>query len=138
MRARTLIAFCGLVFLASTYAAAGPLEGRWLLVEETYGTGGLNLRRDKPPQTIELVREGGGLVARTRIGPQGSASRPWPAFVIGDTPARVSVNELSIAPAEDGVRHIARVIDEVPMPRAGVLITLSRLMSSSGLTMTER
>jgi hypothetical protein len=100
---RTLTALGGVVLLAWTSTAAGPLEGRWLLVEETYGTGGLNLARGKPTQTIELAREAGGLVARTRIGSD-SSPRPWPAFVIKDTPAPVAVSELQITPAEDGVR----------------------------------
>ena len=104
MRPRILAVVCALVFLASTAALAGPLEGRWLLVEETYGTGGLNLMRQKPPQTIEFVREGGRLAARTRIGPESQPMRPWPAFVIGDAPAQISVSEMLIAPAEDGVR----------------------------------
>jgi hypothetical protein len=91
------------VFLAAGAAMAGPLEGRWLLVEETYGTGGLDLTRDRPMQVIEFVREGGRLAAHTRIG-AGARAHPWPAFVIGETAAGINVHEILIAPAEDGVR----------------------------------
>ena len=104
MRPQTLTAAFAVVFLTSAVVMAGTLEGRWQLVEETYGTGGLNLRRDKPPQTIEFVREGGRLTAHTLIGSGSQPRRLWPAFVIGDAPARISVSEMLIAPAEDGVR----------------------------------
>jgi hypothetical protein len=104
VRLQALAAALALVFLTSSTTLAGNLEGRWRLVEETYGNGGLDLGRDKPPQTIEFVREGGRLTARTRIGPESRPTRPWPAFVIGDAAARVSVSEMLIAPTEDGVR----------------------------------
>jgi hypothetical protein len=100
---RAAVIACSFLCLATAAAVAGPLEGRWLLVEETYGTGGLDLTRGRPPQTIEFLREGGRLVASTRIGAD-ARSRPWPAFVIGESPAPVAVHEMLIAPAEDGVR----------------------------------
>jgi hypothetical protein len=104
VKLRKLAPTCAVVFLAAAATMAGPLEGRWLLVEETYGTGGLDLTRDRPPQTIEFVREGGRLAARTRIGPGSRPARPWPSFVIGESSARIAVHEILIAPAEDGVR----------------------------------
>jgi hypothetical protein len=103
MRPRILTVACAVVFLASAAAVAGPLEGRWVLVEETYGTGGLNLMRQKPPQTIEFVREGGRLEGRTRIRPDGPEG-PWPAFFVDAADEPLDVHEVWISPTEDEVR----------------------------------
>lgn len=92
-----------LVALAFPTARAGPLEGRWVLVEETYGSGGLNLVRDKPPQTIRFVREGAALTGRMRLGPD-EPENAWPVFFLEqDGDAASAVEELSFSPAEDHV-----------------------------------
>ena len=85
-------------------AQAGSLEGRWRLVEETYGAGQRNLVREEASQTIEFVREGTQLEGRTRIGPGMPELRDWPSFVIGETAAPLTVHEKLIRPGEDGIR----------------------------------
>jgi len=92
-----------LVALSFPTARAGPLEGRWVLVEETYGSGGLNLVRDKPPQTIRFARDGAALTGRMRLGPD-EPENPWPVFFLEQGEAAAAVlEELSFSPAEDHV-----------------------------------
>ena len=92
-----------LVALSFPTALAGPLEGRWVLVEETYGSGGLNLVREKPPQTIRFVREGAALEGRTRLAPD-EPERSWPVFFLEQAEAAAAaLEELSYSPAEDRV-----------------------------------
>jgi len=76
-------------------AAAGTLEGRWVLVEETYGAGGLDLSHQKPRQTIEFVRERGALVGRATMG-EDARLQAWPPET-GDA-------QVSFSPHENGVR----------------------------------
>jgi hypothetical protein len=82
-------------FVVAFPAAAGTLEGRWVLVEETYGAGGLDLSRHKPEQTIEFVRERGALVAKARMG-EDARIQTWPPAT-GDA-------QLSYSPQEGQVR----------------------------------
>jgi hypothetical protein len=96
----TLVA---IVTLSFSTARAGPLEGRWVLVEETYGSGGLNLVREKPPQTIRFVREGVALAGRTRLAPD-EPERSWPVFFLEQAEAAAAaLEELSFSPSEDHV-----------------------------------
>ena len=100
---RYLTVAAALLALALPVAGADSLEGRWLLVEETYGTGGLNLRRDKPAQTLEFVREGGRLTGRSRLSPD-VPELPWPSFGVEDAAQPVTVDAVAIPLTEDSVR----------------------------------
>ena len=100
---RHLTIAAALLALALPVAGSGSIEGRWLLVEETYGNGGLNLRRDKPAQTLEFVREGGRLSGRTRLSPD-VPELSWPSFGVENGPQPVTVDAVAIPLAENGVR----------------------------------
>lgn len=100
---RRAVAVVLLGIFAALPAAAATLEGRWALVEETYGAGGLDLTRNKPRVTIEFVRESGSLVGRIRLAPEAVAER-WPISGPADRPVVAKDVELRIAPQEDGVR----------------------------------
>ena len=115
---RYLTVAAGLLALSAfvgSVAHAASVEGRWLLVEETYGNGGLNLRRDKPALTLSFVREGGRLTAKTRLAP-GAPERPWPALIVKDAPAHMTVEEVVIPLIENTVRarYRARAVHDAP------------------------
>ena len=100
---RHLTIAAALLALALPVAGAASLEGRWLLVEETYGTGALNLRREKEPQTLSFVREGVALKGRTRLTPDGP-ERSWPALFLEEAgSAAAVVEELTFSPNQDRV-----------------------------------
>lgn len=82
---------------------AGTLEGRWLLVEQTYGSGRSNLVKDEEPLRLEFFREGGGLVARAWFGDGSDGVMPWPSLLTGDG-ADVRVEAIVIASRENHVR----------------------------------
>jgi hypothetical protein len=92
-----------LTVFAGPAAHAASVEGRWLLVEETYGNGGSNLRRGKPALTLSFSREDGRLTAVTRLTPD-AREQPWPALTVQDAPAQMTIEEIVIGPVERTVR----------------------------------
>jgi hypothetical protein len=99
--ARLALAAVVVVSLAVLPAAAATLEGRWKLVEETYGAGGSNLMRHKPPETMEFVREAGGLAGTIRIGAAGA--QRWPLSAPGGAHAASTGEDVTFSPGEDHV-----------------------------------
>ena len=88
--------------LLTSMAVAGPLEGRWKLVEQTYGegrSGAVDLRK---PSRLEFVRQGGGLVGWTWSSESGHEIVRWPSLPTGE--GRVRIEKIDIAPDEDRVR----------------------------------
>jgi hypothetical protein len=100
---RTVTTVAAMLLLGVGMTSAGSLEGRWLLVEQTYGSGGSNLIKDEAPLRLEFFREGKRLAARAWFGDGSSGLLPWPSLLTGDG-AEVRVEEIVIAPREDSVR----------------------------------
>jgi hypothetical protein len=102
---RIRAAFTALLWslLAVSTAGAATLEGRWILVEETYGAGGADLTRHKPPLTIEFAREGGSLAGTIRESPAVAAQR-WPIAGPAGAPIAAGDLEVALGPGEDRVR----------------------------------
>src|SRR5262245_22579417 len=75
---RGLLAF----LLVTGIAAAGPasLEGRFRLVEQTYGGSRANLVENEPPLLLEVVRNGVALDATLTAG-EPVTRHAWPAFL---------------------------------------------------------
>jgi hypothetical protein len=96
--------------LAAGAALAGSLEGRWRLVEETYGEGKGNLAGDHRPVELEFVRNGPELVATIRLAREGPALA-WPAAPAADRTLRVLDRE--VAPVE-GRARIRYVVEPAP------------------------
>ena len=87
---------------SATAASAGPLEGRWLLVEQTIGSGRANHVDPAAPVRVEFVHQDGRLVGRTWVGDAREGVSDWPSPPAGEG-AAVRVEEVVIAPAEDRV-----------------------------------
>ena len=69
-----------LLAVTIVHAAPGALEGRYRLVEQTYGGSLANLVENETPVTLTLVRSGVALDA-TLTAADSTARHPWPAFV---------------------------------------------------------
>ena len=73
MHRSSLLALALLLLLTgSVTAQAATLEGRWLLVKQSYGKGNSNLVRDAAPLHLEFFREGGALTGWLRTGEERS------------------------------------------------------------------
>jgi hypothetical protein len=98
------IAVVGAVLLLGVgVTSAGPLEGQWRLVTQTYGSGKSNLVGDDEPLRLEFFREGSRLAARAWFGDGGKRVFSWPSLLTDDG-AEVSLEEFVLAPQEDGIR----------------------------------
>ena len=71
---------CIAAVLVVSTAVAGPLEGRWKLVEQTYGEGRFDTVDLRRPLRLEFVRQGSELVGRTWFGESGDEVRRWPSL----------------------------------------------------------
>lgn len=86
MRIRLLAAF---MMLGPALAAAPPaapgasLEGRWLLVEQSYGRGGSNLVSAEDRIVLELSRQGSGHSGRILDPVDPARGWSWPAWEAG-------------------------------------------------------
>jgi hypothetical protein len=89
-------------------SAGGPLEGRWLLVEQSYGSAGSDMLEGEPPLRLEFAREGGRLAGRVWIEDGTSERSPWPSALDGED-AAVRIDDVVVAPDEDGVRARYRI-----------------------------
>jgi hypothetical protein len=99
----TIAVWGTILLLGVSVASAGPLEGQWRLVEQTYGSGLSNLVVNEPPLRLEFYREGGRLAARAWFGQDTERVFAWPSLLADDGPA-VSLEEYVVTPQEDGVR----------------------------------
>ncbi len=71
--------------LALLVVGAGPalaLEGRFVLVEQTYERGERNLAPLDAPVRLEIASSPDGLRARVWAGEDAAASLPWPAILV--------------------------------------------------------
>jgi hypothetical protein len=88
--------------LAVSAAAAGPLEGRWTLVEQFVGEGHGGTPDLRRPTGLAFVREGSALVGHTWFGDSGADALRWPALPTDE--GRVRVGAIDVSPGEDRVR----------------------------------
>jgi hypothetical protein len=101
-----------LLLAAVTAAAAGPLEGRWHLVHESYGKGKGNLAGEHRPVDLEFKRVGGELSGAMRT----DEVRPfvsWPFAPADRSADAIRVVERAVAAEEDRVR-VRYVIEPRP------------------------
>lgn len=92
-----VVAACLLLAIAAPGAVAAPLpaeiEGRWVLVEQRYQDGGVNLAVSDPALHLEIAAEGGEIVGRLQAGSDPESSFPWPAALAGGSPLDLEVVE---------------------------------------------
>ena len=96
----SLICIVAVLFAAA--AVAGPLEGRWKLVEQTYGEGRSDTLDLRKPLRLEFVRQGGGLVGWTWSSESGREVSRWPSLLTGE--GRVRIEKIDLPSDEDRVR----------------------------------
>jgi hypothetical protein len=132
--AKTITTVTAILLLGIGMAGAGPLEGRWLLVEQTYGSGGSNLIKDEEPLRLEFSREGDHLAARAWFGDGSGGLLQWPSLLTGDG-AEVHVEEFVIAPREDRVRVRYRTEPD-PREKTGLEIVEEYHVGDDGNTLT--
>ena len=82
---------------AAINAAGATLEGVWVLVEQRYGEGDVNLVVDDPPLRLEFRSEGGALKGRVLPSRAGAAALDWPAFPVDGRATPLSVEGLDFA-----------------------------------------
>lgn len=88
-------------FLAAVAALApvyAGVEGRWVLIEQTYQEGGRNLAPDEEPVRLELASGPSGPSGRIWVGSSEAASLPWPSIVVEGKPLPVTVRSLVRTP----------------------------------------
>jgi hypothetical protein len=99
-------AVCALTLL-SPLAAAGPLEGRWILTEQSYGEGRTDLASGEP-LVLELYRQGERTEGRILAGEAASGAAPqahtWPIWIAEGRVLPGRILEREIDPALGVVR----------------------------------
>jgi hypothetical protein len=131
---RTITTVATILLLGVAVASAGTLEGRWLLVEQTYGSGRSNLVEEKEPLRLEFFREGDRLVGRAWFGDGSAGVMRWPSLLTGDA-AAVHVEEIVIAPREDRVRARYRT-EPAPGEETALEIVEAYRVGDDGKTLT--
>ena len=91
-------ALLGLSTGAAAAAPGGTIEGRWLLVEQSYGEGGTDLASGADPVRLEFAREGAGHAGRLGRPDQPAAAWSWPAWEASGRLLPVRILERSEAP----------------------------------------
>ena len=97
---RSLI--CVAAVLVASTGVAGPLEGRWKLVEQTYGEGRSDTLELRKPLRLEFVRQGSELVGWSWLSESSHERGRWPSLLTGE--GRVRIEKIDIPPDEDRVR----------------------------------
>lgn len=132
--ARTITTVATILLVGIGVTSAGTLEGRWLLVEQTYGSGRSNLVKDEEPLRLEFFREGDRLAARAWFGDGSAGLLQWPSLLTGDS-ADVRVEEIVIAPRENHVRARYRT-EPAPGEETALEIVEEYRVSDDGKTLT--
>ncbi len=105
-RIRSILASALLSVAAVGALQAGPLEGRWLLESQSYGSGKANQAHVAKPLRMEFYRDGETLAGRIWFGGDHADALPWPSLVL----APLRSEEVVISPAEDRVRARYRTV----------------------------
>jgi hypothetical protein len=103
IRRTSVFSVVALLFASASLWSAGQLEGRWLLMEQTYGSAGSNMIAGEPEVRIEFRREGAGIAARTWRGDGSEGIFRWPSMLTGDG-TDIRVEEIIVAPEKGLVR----------------------------------
>lgn len=69
------------LLLQAAHPPAPPLDGDWILVEQTYGKGQANLADKDKPLCLQLFREDARLQGRIWIGEDRDRGWTWPAWL---------------------------------------------------------
>jgi len=103
-----------LTTLVAAPSGTGTLEGRWVLVEQTYEQGSNNLADGERPLHLELRPGPQGWGGRIWAGDDEAGALPWPAFRAGRAPAPPRIVERNEDPAgrEIAVRYRVAVEPE--------------------------
>jgi hypothetical protein len=117
MRTRRFSNLCaaGLITLLlaasqSPAASAGTIEGRWRLVEQTYGTDGSDLMRSATPVRLEFTRGASGTRGRVWTKDDEADGKPWPVLPLAATTARMRSSKVEVTPAADRVQASYSVV----------------------------
>ncbi len=100
-RIRSILAVAVVSAAALGSVAGGDsLEGRWLLEQQTYGSGKGHQAQVAKPLRMEFYRKGGELAGRIWFGERSADAVPWPSLV----QAKIRSQQVDFSPAEDRVR----------------------------------
>jgi hypothetical protein len=107
--ARSLAVVAAVVALAAPSLSGTPsIEGRWVLVEQSYGRGDSNLARRAPDLHLDVI---GGLDT-TRVlvwsGADDGDALPWPAVVTREAPATLEILEKNVESGRLHSRYLLR------------------------------
>lgn len=98
IRSAAAVAAAVIILLAPALAQP-PLEGRWVLVEQTYGKGKANLAGQEQPVCLEFYTDGGGQqAARAWRADESSASWGWPVWLAEGKPLPLRLLQRSVDP----------------------------------------
>lgn len=96
---RLLARILGLAALGLAILGAGPFEGTWRLVSQTYEAGGWNIAPDDDPVRIEITAGGQGLRGLVWAGADKGKAVSWPAFVSDEGPLAIEILSRSVTPS---------------------------------------
>ena len=103
---RVALSLVAALLSVSFLSGAPPtIEGDWVLVEQSYGTGRANLpvAMDLGERlSLEVYREGAGFGARVRAAQRDKNSRAWPVWATDDGPLPLEVLERTFDAAASG------------------------------------
>ena len=103
------VIWLGVTLLPGYPLAGASLEGRWKLVEQTFGSGAANYAEPGAPLRIEFKREGPRLAGTIWIDGERARALPWPAFTADEQILAIEGLHLSDDPVAGSVRAGYRV-----------------------------
>ena len=119
-RRRNIALILAVLAALSAVALAGEsIEGRWRLVEQSYGTGRGDLPDAGSPVLIEFRRTPTGFAGRVWAGDEKTTAADWPTLFTAGGPRPVRLREIESPPTGDRVR--ARYEVEPSGQEGGVL-----------------
>jgi hypothetical protein len=93
-----------LAAISAVALAAESIEGRWRLVEQSYGTGRGDIPDAGSPVLIEFRRTPTGITGRVWPGDEKTTAADWPALFTADGPRPVRLREIESSPTGDRIR----------------------------------
>jgi hypothetical protein len=119
-RRRKVVLILAVLATLSAVALAGEsIEGRWRLVEQSYGKGRGDIPEAGSPVLIEFRRTPTGITGRVWAGDEKTTAADWPMLFTADGPRPVRLREIESPPTGDRVR--ARYEVEPSGQEGGVL-----------------
>jgi len=99
MSLKRWVVLVALLSVSEPIAAAGTIEGRWVLTEQTYERGGRNLAPLDQPVLFEFFAGPTGTGGRLWTGTDERRAVSWPAIVVDGRSLSVTVRSMSRTPA---------------------------------------